>query len=105
MAKQKKLTKAEHLEMELNAEQIRGLRLESALLLEKKASKLLRVKIAELENQRMIINMNNTIDNLKQRIELAEKDSSNFTGKLKEKYKIKTSFGINPDTGEILEDE
>lgn len=54
MSKVKKLTKAEHLEMELNQEQVRVATLEKELLLEKKANKLLKDKISELESQRVI---------------------------------------------------
>jgi hypothetical protein len=104
MAKEKKLTKAEHLEMELNHEQVASLKLQKELLLEKKANKLLKIKIAELENQRMIQVMNNNLDSMVNRIAQADKEVKDFNEKVKTKYKLKGSFGINPDTGSIIED-
>lgn len=104
MSKVKKLTKAEHLEMELNSEQLRSLKLEQDLLIEKKQVRLLKAKISELENQRVMQAMNNNLENMKSRLASAEEEIAKHTQKIKEKYKIKTSFGINPDTGEIIED-
>ena len=105
MAKEKKLTKAEHLEMELNFEQLRSIRLEKDLMIEKKGNKLLKMKVLELENQRVMQAMNNNLENMKKRIERAEQEVSSFNKKIKDKYKIKTSFGVNPDTGKLIEDE
>lgn len=105
MAKTKKLTKAEHLEMELNHEQKANTLLQKDILIEKKAVKLLKMKIAELENQRMIQSMNNNLESMVKRIDQADKEIKDFNEKMKLKYKIKNSFGINPDTGEILEEE
>jgi hypothetical protein len=104
MAKEKKLTKAEHLEMELNSEQLNNVKLQKEIMLEKKQVKLLKIKIAELENQRTIQALNNTLDNMEVKIKRAEEEVAKFNQKLKDKYKIKSSFGINPDTGIILEE-
>lgn len=104
MSKVKKLTKAEHLEMELNQEQVRIATLEKELLLEKKANKLLKDKIAELESQRVIQAMNNRLDTLKRKEEAVKEEVKKYTNKIKEKYKLKEGFGINPDTGEIEEE-
>ena len=102
MSKAKKLTKAEHLEMELNLEQMRNVRLQKEVLTEKKGNKLLRMKIAELENQRAIQAANNNLESAEQRIKRAEKEINDFNQKIKDKYKIKGSFGVNPDTGELI---
>ena len=48
--------------------------------------------------------MNNNLEGMKTRLQKAEDEISKHTQKIKDKYKIKHSFGINPDTGEILED-
>ena len=104
MAKEKKLTKAEHLEMELNSEQLSNVKLQTEIMLEKKQVKLLKIKLAELENQRTIQALNTTLDNMEVKIKRAEDEVAKFNQKMKEKYKIKSSFGINPDTGIILEE-
>ena len=104
MEKEKKLTKEEHLEMELNSEQLSNVKLQKEIMLEKKQVKLLKIKIAELENQRIIQALNNTLDNMEVKIKRAEDEVAKFNQKMKEKYKIKSSFGINPDTGIILEE-
>lgn len=103
MSKTKKLTKAEHFEMELNAEQLNSVKLQKEILLEKKANKLLKIKIMELENQRAIMTANNNLDAVAQRISAAEKEVVDFNKKIMDKYKVKQGFGINPDTGEIIE--
>ena len=102
MSKTKKLTKAEHFEMELNLEQLQNVKLQKEILLEKKANKLLRMKIAELENHKVIQAMNNRMESSDQKIEAAEKEVSDFNKKIMEKYKVKQGFGINPDTSEII---
>ena len=102
--KDKKLTKAEHLEMELNLEQHMNVKLQKEIALEKKAVKLLKMKVAELENQRIIQAMNNNMENLERKVKQSEEEINNFNQKLKDKYKVKGSFGVNPDTGEIIED-
>ncbi len=103
MKKTKKLTKAEHFEMELNVEQLNNIKLQKEILLEKKANKLLKIKIAELENQRVLMASNNNLESCGQRILAAEKEVSDFNKKIMEKYKVKQGFGVNPDTGELIE--
>ena len=90
--------------MELNSEQLSNVKLQKEIMLEKKQVKLLKIKIAELENQRIIQALNNTLDNMEVKIKRAEDEVAKFNQKMKEKYKIKSSFGINPDTGIILEE-
>lgn len=103
MKKTKKLTKAEHFEMELNVEQLNNLKLQKELMLEKKSNKLLKIKIAELENQRVMMAADNNLAACAQRILAAEKEVNEFNKKIMEKYKVKQGFGICPDTGELIE--
>ena len=104
MSKTKKLTKAEHLEMELNHEQIRNVLLEKEIIMEKQRILMLEKKVADLEHEKKVKKSQDKITTVMSKLSLAQKESNEFNQKLKTKYKIKESFGINPDTGEILED-
>ena len=99
-----KLTKNEHITVEFNSEKLKSLKLEKELTIEKKKNILLKIKISELENKINLKLIDNRIENIDKQINEAKHESSTFNNKLMDKYKIKGSFGINPDTGEILED-
>lgn len=104
MTKLKKLTKAEHLEMELNQEQLNNVKLEKMLQVEKKQSKLLKMKITELESRQQLQIMDNKLTTIDSKIALLEKEIKTFNQKMKDKYKIKGGFAINSDSGEIIEE-
>lgn len=100
----KKLTKSEHLEMELNLEQLKNLRLEKELGVHKKQIKLLQSKVTELEVKQQIRSVEDTMQVLDAKIKRCEEEVKSFNEKIKTKYKLNGKFGINPDTGEIIED-
>lgn len=100
----KKLTKSEHLEMELNAEQLRSLRLEKELGIHKKQIKLMQIKISDLEGKQQIKVLEDKMSVVDAKIARIEEDNKKFNEKIKNKYKLESGFGINPDSGEIIEE-
>jgi len=101
---EKKLTRAEHVEMELNHEQMLNLELMKKLELERRQSYLLQRKVQELEAKSKIDLINSKLTTIDKKIEKSREEVNDFNKKIMEKYKIEGSFGINPDTGEILEE-
>ena len=45
-----------------------------------------------------------TLLNLNKDLEILKKESADFVDKIRKKYKIKSTFGFNPDTLEIITD-
>lgn len=104
MAKIKKLTKAEHLELELLQERIRLKKMEIDLDASKINELMLQARIKQLEAEKLVKSKQDVMTNKKSQLTTIDKEHKEFTDKLKNKYKIKGAFGINPDTGEIKEE-
>lgn len=101
----KKLTKSELLEMELNHSNklVRDQELSNIEL--RKTNELLSLKIKQLEAQIKVGSIDKEIEAKKEQINFEKTKIRDFNNKLKNKHKIEGSWGINPDTGEILEEE
>jgi predicted dithiol-disulfide oxidoreductase (DUF899 family) len=104
MAKEKKLTKSEHLEMELNQEQVLNAKLEMELEVSKKNEVILQARIKQLESEKLLRAKTDLVNNKRQKLTTIEEEHRVFVEKMKAKYKIKGAFGIDPDTGIIQED-
>lgn len=102
--KEKKLTKTEHLEMNLNYEQLNNLELLKKLEVEKRNTFILQRKVQELESNIKLESIKSKLTTIEKRLERSKEEVNKFNKKVMEKYNIEKSFGINPDTGEILEE-
>jgi hypothetical protein len=101
----KKLTKAELLEMQRNFAEKLVEEKELEILTMSKTTELLNLKIKQLEVQAKMGSIDNTISKKKSDLELIKQTSRDFNNKMKIKYKLKDGWGINPDSGMILEEE
>lgn len=100
-----KLTKTELLEMELNHANKLAHDRDIKVSELSKTNELLNLKIKQLETQVKLIGMDREIEAKKVKLGNLKEDIREFNNKIKAKHKIKGSFGINPDTGEILKEE
>lgn len=104
-----KLTKSELLQMELNLERKQNAEKKVEIRQLKYNNRLLENKVKSLEDQiKLKLDSENSrkeIEAFKAELEREKEICREFNNKLKSKYKIEGSWGINPDTGEILEEE
>lgn len=99
----KKLTKQELLKTELYNERKKSRDLELKVMELQTQISILQFEIRKKEHESNIRLRKEALDNKKDKNEIDNREHQKFNEKLKDKYKIKESFGINPDTGEILE--
>jgi len=97
-----KLTKTELLQMDNNLSNQQLVEKDKEILNLKKTIEVLNNKIRTLESKNNIEMINKTIINKDKQITDLKEVSKDFNEKIKKKYKIEGSFGINPDTGEII---
>lgn len=100
----KKLTKTELLQSELYSEQKKVRSLEKTVLELSAQIHDLQFQIKKKEHEMNMKLRQENISNKKSQNVLLDKDHKEFNNKLKTKYKIKGSFGIDPDTGKITEE-
>lgn len=100
-----KLTKSELLTMENNIyqQQVSERELENLKL--KKHIEVLNGKLAHLELQIKLSSYDKQLENSSKKLQDLKTVTREYNNKLKDKYKVSGPFGINPDTGEILEEE
>lgn len=99
-----KLTKNEMLKMENNLLQQQVYERELEIQKLKKSVELLANQVKSLEALKKADVIDKTIETKRKKIEDIKKENREFNEKIKTKYKIEGSFGINPDTGEIIEE-
>lgn len=104
-----KLTRTELLEMDLNFANQKNEELLLENLKIKHTNKILSTKIKNLEDQIKFKNETEAFkkesEHLEQRVEKAKSVSRKFNNKISRKYKLKGSWGINPDNGEIIKEK
>jgi len=104
-----KLTKTELLEMELNLERKQNAEKNIELKQLRHNNKMLEVRVRNLEEQLKMKaeseKVRKEVEALKAQLEREKEAYREFNNKIKKKHKLKGSWGINPDTGEILEEE
>jgi hypothetical protein len=104
MEKEKKLTKSEHLEMELGQEQVQNAKLLVEVGILRKNELLMKMKIHHLESEKQVKTRDDLINANRRKLTTIEYEHKVFVENIKIKYKIKNGFGVNPDTGVITED-
>lgn len=99
----KKLTKTELLQSELFSEQKKARDLEAKVMKLEMQVLEYQLELKKRDHEKAIRTRNEILSNKQRSSEKASEKHKEFNEKLKTKYKLKGSFGINPDTGEIIE--